>query len=102
MAAKVVKIPLPLPMSHAPAVLWLRAKGRRLHPIRHWSTRRQVQPCQASYLCGLAAIRLGYDRMRRRRVSERRWTPCEKQDRGGFWVDGSASKDARKGVMCAP
>ncbi len=87
-------------MSHAPAVSGSapKAEGYTNSTLVHAT----AGPTQASYLCGLAAIRLGYDRMRRRRVSERRWTPCEKQDRGGFWVDGSASKDARKGVMCAP
>jgi hypothetical protein len=36
----------------------------------------------------------------RRPTSERRWTPCEKQDRGGFGVDrGVAHQKTREGAQ---
>ena len=87
-------------MSHAPAVSGSapKAEGYTNSTLVHAT----AGPTQASYLCGLAASRLGYDRMRRRRVSEKALDARREAGPRRVWVDGAASKDARRGVMCAP
>ena len=65
--------------------------GRRRAPPARKTKRAPRTPCQncqktPGHLAARRLLDRGCDAMRRRRASERRWTPREKQDRDGFWA----------------
>ena len=64
-------------------------------------TRRRAPPARPKVKCPAATPCQNWQNTGpSRRASKRRWTPCEKQGRGGFWVDGGgASKDTRRGAI---
>ena len=73
---------------------------RRRAPTARKTKRAPWTPCQncqktPGHLAARRLLDRGPDAMRRRRASERRWTPCEKQDRWGLG-DGAAQRSPKE------